>query len=642
MLNNSYVCFFLTKLKLPTSFMWIGKKTEWHKSHTDLSKYFIEKIKQKVDPTEIISNKHKTTNGYTLIHEIIHATELVRKRNKFKRRLKSLIEEAQSKEISTSIINDFIVLKYFPDIKDYFIKYKFNLSVSDKSLANFVIKLKVFAKRLDNYYYQYLEKEFKKIDFKSSEFKRNAEQLDKLIELLVPYIIYYGYSATSVSNISYRFVQKTHGFHSPMRIISHFKGSPSKLKFLLHVSKKSKELKYIKDKINRKKIQLTVVEYKSIKNQILPKALKQIKTTNDSEFIELSSEHIDPHNFLRNLYDQGLKRYVASKNRYSLSHFNDFFDNSYWKFAKSNNHLYENSKFSHDPINVVQRVSTLYTTLDRVALDYGFKFKQDKELPIIPDLHQSIYFYNLALGSKSIENSLSMLWTALESLIPYRLKESDIDNVKYFVGKSLSFGAFSRDLMSLISRCVELNSLEKDCLKDLDIDCSLIRHNPSDISSWARWLTKKFDSDKDPYPIFKQYSNLICNTFCDLNNMYNGTDVKKSKVKYWSSRMNSSCISIEHQLDRIYLHRNQIVHSGKFINEYSNLWSNLEWYVGKLLSYAFIKLLPNNGTTLESAFLELESDYDQITNIFKVNKDKSISELADSFELIFKHPWQAF
>jgi hypothetical protein len=45
-------------------------ESNWNYTHTDLSKYFIEKIKQRVDHQEIISKKHRTTNGFTLIYEI--------------------------------------------------------------------------------------------------------------------------------------------------------------------------------------------------------------------------------------------------------------------------------------------------------------------------------------------------------------------------------------------------------------------------------------------------------------------------------------------------------------------------------------------------------------------------------------------
>lgn len=617
--------------------MWIAKNTEWHESHTDLTKYFIERIKQRVDPTEVISNKHRTTNGYTMIIEIITVAELVKKRPKFIRRLKSLFDEAKCKKLGNSVINDLVIKKYFPDIQDYFCKTDFELTITDKSLNNFILKQKVFRDRLTNYYYEYLEKEFDSIDFESEEFKRNADDIDRLVDLLVPLILYRGYSTTSISNISYRFVSKDKGFRSPYRIRNHFDGSPSDLKFLLHVPKESEEFKYIKDNLN-KNLDPKVVKYEDIKEEILPR----LRVKKDYELIQLSNPHIDPHNFLRSIYDEGIKRYVASGNRLSLSHFNEFFDNSFWKFSKAQNHKFDKSKVSYDPINVMERVSTLQGTLNKVANDFNLTFNDQKELPIINDLHQSVYYYNLALGSKSIENSLSLLWTALESLVPYRTKESDIDNIKYFVGKSLSFGAMSRDLMGFIIRCVELNNMDKNCLAHLDISSNYVKYTPSGMSHWANWLSTKFEKEKDPYDTFKVYSNLLCKMFCDLNDALSGEDPIKSKVKYWIGRIESSRMAIEYQLDRIYLHRNQIVHSGKFINEYSNLWSNLEWYVGKLLSYAFIKLMNSRYETLESAFIELESDHDQLANILDVNKDKKLNEIKDSFNILFKHPWQAF
>ena len=39
--------------------------------------------------------------------------------------------------------------------------------------------------------------------------------------------------------------------------------------------------------------------------------------------------------------------------------------------------------------------------------------------------------------------------------------------------------------------------------------------------------------------------------------------------------------SLDFQIQRIYVHRNQIIQFGDFINEYTNLWMNIEWYTGK-------------------------------------------------------------
>ena len=81
----------------------------------------------------------------------------------------------------------------------------------------------------------------------------------------------------------------------------------------------------------------------------------------------------------------------------------------------------------------------------------------------------------------------------------------------------------------------------------------------------------------------------------------------------------------------IYLHRNQIVHSGKFINEYSNLCSHLEWYIGKLLSYcvlSYIKLDDKSKFNKAAIFYELEAHSENIKNQLKNNSDKKINAIS--------------
>jgi len=88
--------------------MWIGQANTWNGSHSDLSKYFIERLKQRVDYEESISNRHRTTNGYTLIAEIVEVATLALKRIKSINRLISLVNESKSIALRSSILNDYI------------------------------------------------------------------------------------------------------------------------------------------------------------------------------------------------------------------------------------------------------------------------------------------------------------------------------------------------------------------------------------------------------------------------------------------------------------------------------------------------------------------------------------------------------
>ena len=62
--------------------MLVAKNDKWDKSHTAISKYLIERLIQLTDYNESISCRHKTTNGYVLICEIIDVCKQTLSRQK--------------------------------------------------------------------------------------------------------------------------------------------------------------------------------------------------------------------------------------------------------------------------------------------------------------------------------------------------------------------------------------------------------------------------------------------------------------------------------------------------------------------------------------------------------------------------------
>lgn len=344
---------------------------------------------------------------------------------------------------------------------------------------------------------------------------------------------------------------------------------------------------------------------------------------------------------MRSIYDSGIKIYVSSKDRLSLNYFTHFFDNVYWRISKTK-HLYDKSRINIDPVNINARVSTLRGTLAKLAPDLGFKFSYDDDLPLIPEIHEATYFYNLALGSKSIENSLSLLWTSLETLIPYRTSEYDIENVRNFVCKSLSMGSIARHLVAFIERMIGVNNANQGKLDGLGIYAKFLKYSPNNISTWASWLCNSYaeGDPNDPYDKLKDYSNLLCRQFCLLNDQFTGKNglTVDSLIK----RILTSEQLISYQLDRIYLHRNKIVHAGEFINEYSNLWAHLEWYVGKLLSFSTMNAILYRATDQIEIFSKLEGDYQHLMNLLNKRRAEKISDNKDIFSTLFEHTWQAF
>lgn len=599
--------------------MWICNKNSWDKSHSDLSKYLIEKVRQQVDSEEVISNRHRTTNGYVLIQELVLMIGLVKRKIKFKRRLESLLEEAKSKTLPTSIVNDFILTNHFPDIVQY-VKGLSSDDLENHKLDKLQHNLRIYKNRLEKNYLTAIEDELRKIDFTSSKFLRNSVTIDKLIDSLIPYLLFNGYSITSISDITSSSISKPQGDKSFLRLIRRFHGDLREFKLLFINTKDSPEFKFIKENLNKAIVKQSTVTYAAIKPY-----LKNQNLTIDAnaELVEMTLNAVDPHDFLRGIYDAGIKFYVSSKDRLSLNYFTNFFDNVLWRISKTK-HLYDKSKINIDPVNISARVSTLRHTLARLAPDLGFKYKYEDDLPIVMEVHEAVYFYNLALGSKSIENSLSLLWTSLETLIPYRTSENDIDNVKNFVSKSLSLGSVARQLVSFVERMITVNNANQFRLDGLGIYCRYLKYAPNNLSTWANWLCEEYKPGdiSDPYTKLKDYSNLLCKQYCTLNDQFTGGS--GATVDTLIQRIRVSEESIRFQLDRIYLHRNRIVHAGEFINEYSNLWSHLEWYVGKLISYSIINAIAKGNSNQVDIFTRLEADHQHLLNLLESEKTKKL------------------
>lgn len=544
--------------------MWIAKKDDWHQSHTDLTKYFIERIKQRVDYEETISNRHRTTNGFTLINEIAEVALLTQKRIKSIHRLISLVTESTSKIINSSIVNDYILQKYHTDIIEYYSTIiPSKLKENGKELSELLNKSKINLLRLNTDYYLNIIYELEKIDFKSTEFYRNATVIDNLIECLIPYLLHQGYSATSISDIAYKYITKPNATAGPIQIIKNFTNERKNYCFLIKVENGHDEINSILKYLDSKSVFYEVTTVSKISEYLV----KDFKVEDNETLYLIKHSTIDPHNYLRNIYEIGLKNHVSVKDRLSLQFFTNFFDTVYWRFDIGRQ-KFKKSTFLIDPINVPKRKSTLLNTLETVKRSYDLNFNEAEGIPFINDIRDSLYYYNLALGSKSIENSLSLLWTSLETLLPYRLKDNDIENVQYFVSKSLSIGSIGREITSFSSRFIDTNWVNNDSLKEIDlkklgINISYFNYKPECIKLWIDWLANDFTDANDPFEILKENSNLLCKNFCFLNNVFKGE--KGNTVEYWLKKIKNSETSIKYQLDRIYLHRNQIVHSGKFI-----------------------------------------------------------------------------
>ena len=628
--------------------MWIANATAWNASHTDLSKYYIERLKQKLDPSEIISNKHKTTNGITLINEIIEVSTATLKRIKNVTRLKRLLEEAKNRLLDTNIVNDYIIVKYHADIADFFQKIDTETLV-DRQVPFIQKKCKIFLLRLNAEYFENIQTEFKAIDFTSRDFNRNALLINRLLDCLIPYLLYSGYSITSLSDIAYAYVFKPNGSSSATRFLTRFRGLESSCQICLTIPKNyAPEVRYLLEELARRGV--TIVETSAAVVNLKFPPDKQLQLNSDDYSVYKGSFRCaDPHNYIRSLYDNSLRNYVISRDRITLSFFTDFFENIYWRFSREigpSSHNFDNTNVTQDPISVKKRPNTLANTLTKISPDYNLNFDRATDIPNIPQINDSLYYYNLAIRSKSLENSFFLLWTSLETLVPYKFKENDIENVQYFITKSLAAGTIGREITSFALRFVESNNQHGGSLENQGILCNFLNYNPSSLKRWTNWLCTDFSTiGHDPFDQIHDVSNLLAYEFNRINDIFTGQHRKHKTILYWADKVKKSETLLNYQLDRIYLHRNQIAHTGKFINEYSNLWSHMEWYVGKLLSYAVLKYIQiptKSDFNKEKIFMELEADNDYVCALLDSNKNKKIKDCSEIFEKVLRHSWQFF
>lgn len=631
--------------------MWVSRSKEWHKSHSLITKYFVELIIQQVDYDENISNRHRTVNAPILINEIIDLCRLILLRQKSISRLKSTLEECVETKLNSSLVNDYIIKEYFKDVIIYFKNLdpktlQNGKKINEKAIKDLSTRCKVFKKRLESFYYESISKELEKIDLDDSKFRRNSVKVKSIVTCLIPYLLYNGYSPNSISEVAIKFTKQ----NSPKvfsKFLEYFNFEKRDFTFLINIGKDVKEYETFVEQLDRIGYKYTLLD--SVKLD-----LKQFIITPEFEdgdkFVEIKYATIDPHSFLATLYDSTLKYNVIGKNRVSLQFYTIYFKYVYWKW-NMRGFKYSTSNISLDPLNTPKRRSTLRTTLRKLAPNNGFEFNDNTELPYLESIEQSVYFYNLALGSKSIENSMSLLWTSLESLVPYHPFPNDIDNIQHFVSKFLSIGAVGRELHSFTLRYISGNGQNGSALKKYDTRKFASIDSKEGLIEWLNWLTNNHyipDSDTDPFNDINSVSVLLCDKFCHINEKWGAIyddkkkDFIKGKVDEWQERIERSKLSIIYQLDRIYLYRNQIVHSGKFINEYSNLWSHLEWYVGKLLAYCYLQYYLNQETTFNKVetFYKLEGEVEHTLDQIKNYKEKNIIDCKDLHETIFRQTWQ--
>lgn len=605
--------------------MWVNNSSKWHKDTTKTEKFFLQKLVQKCDFDESISKRHKTTNGFVQVKEMLNLIRLTELRGRSVKTLIVLGEEATSEFLKQNIRNDVIISKYFIDLKEFISVFNFGSLQSNREpnlikLNEFKHKLSLFNIQLDKFYLSSIIKELESFDLQEKEFFRTANELESIIDIYITYLIYNGYSASSLTGFVLDYLKK--GKHFTIKKFHRF----------FNLEKRTYRHCLALDDIND-----DISDFAELLNSDYDVEVKDSgeiasidAKINNKPYLLFEAKSIDVNSFTRNLYDQLLKKLVVKRDRQSLSSFNTFFDTAYWSHTTSRK--INKVNLAGDPINVSGRERTLLNTLKDIGV---INSVDKKDLPIVEDdkLFKAIYYYNLALGSKSIENSLSLLWTSMESCLPYRVTIADVECVRFLVSKILALGCVSRDVFSLSKRIKVSYGQNRGTLTGCNIKGLKKIKSNKDIKKNNIWLST---DDSVRFDKIKDASDMLAYDYTKY-----GLFISQGKSKDLLKRILGSKYSVDYQLQRIYINRNQIVHAGDFISEYTNLWMNMEWYLGKIL--AFMIFNNQKGISSTDALRELESNYDYVVSYLDKNRNLLISDLPERIkEIIFNQFWQSF
>lgn len=623
--------------------MWIARKDRWNTLQTPLEKLMIETIIQRCDYNEAIGSKIRTTSGFTLVNELISYCELTEKRYRTLNSLEVLYNESKDNNLKQNIVNDAIINKYFIDLKTY-ISSEFDFksigkpeNINLQKLREFKHNLKLFQHQLNNNYYDCLKKELNSINLNVTKegFQREADKLIEHIDLLLTFLIHNGYSVSSLYEIVTRWLNR--GYRIKLGpLFRYFNFSNRRVTFLHRFSYKQKKNDLIDEFADFLEKNREYEIYKGLIKDIDENIMREQKIGHNEYVIKYTATTLDPYTFIRELYDQLIKSLLTKRDRITLSVFNFFFRNTYWKMLNKTAPKLQRINLTDDPINILARESTLSKTLD-ICLNINLRAD---ELPIITDeqLSNSIFYYNMAIGSKSIENSFSLLWTSLEAILPYRTSTSDITSIQSFVSSSLAIGAICRDIQGLSRRLYHTNKMNNNEINQI-YDNNQPYLKGEGLLDFFSTLENSSEVGKSNCILLSKYSNLLAYQYSTT-----GSSISNKNIGYIENRIIKSQLSIKYQLQRIYLFRNKIVHSAEMINEYTNLWSHLEWYIGKLLFYAIREIIINKeSNNLEECFSKLESQFEYTKSYLSKNKVKKNSFLSSRVkEDLLQYDWQSF
>lgn len=549
-------------------------QAKWYFSHTSLSVYLVSRLYQLLDTSEVISYRYSVTNGLILVEELYDIAVLCLEGFKSHQRLDSLLHECVDKDIKSSVKNDVIIKKYFPEvINEMYAFLQLDLSKVE-DIKTIKIKTEYHLLRMRNEYLKFLKQEFESIDFSADnkEFDITTNNISNLLEILVAQGLHSGHSIGFIAVSCEGLVED-----KPTTLINQL----------------FKIFSFDEDRLFKC---FTLAEFEPILNILganfsLQQEQGQFREWEIPVSLEGHTFEVfgkDAYSALRDSVVKAFRKLALKQPGIDQNQLKPFWEESHYFNASTKKYIkYRFNNFSDDPMISSVRKNTLNKSLE--------PYKSLEEFPdeILEKFEESLYFYHLAHSAPSVENSYLLLWTSLEAIMGIRGNDSsNIAIVKDNVSQTLALGAVGRRVNGIVQR-LKINR-QKFGWKYYgpsvsDVDNTINEFQELGLCHWLAWLADPNikATDNDLFEDFRR-EPLLCRQYTTINNSNSDTSWKTLKqIRQATTRSEKNT---RYQLDRLYLTRNKIVHAGKFGRTGIYLWGHLEWYIGKILAVSLLIL----------------------------------------------------
>jgi len=258
--------------------------------------------------------------------------------------------------------------------------------------------------------------------------------------------------------------------------------------------------------------------------------------------------------------------------------------------------------------SIIESVKNIFNELDPISMYCIFN---------------SLNFHFCAIQTKSNENQLMNLWTALESLLPPPKEQ----RILHFIN---SFEPFlSRKYIQKLILDL-LHQLRRELNDDLDNIFSKLPSDYTDFEKCAALISIKNDNEElrnELYSMIKK-NPLLRNRIYTLMKKLQSADSIYSTIELHNKRM-------RWHLQRIYRARNLITHKGEEIFYICQLVEHLHFYYHTIIDLIKeIKIENENIDSLETIFRLVEIEHNSHLRLLKELKDEK-TNFENFRELLF-------